>query len=98
MYKYICVSVGLQRVDHQSADLEWSSLPGHPPVPASPVMGYWYVNQPDMDVGGCVSVVQDGSYYYGGGWTMTNCHTPLPFVCEAQAGLKGNHTRKSYIS
>ena len=89
--------LGLTRRGHDSPDgtgssdlpAFWSNNPGHQQLPASLGEGYWSVNQPDLEDGNCVHVQQDGSYYYSGGWSMANCLTPLPFVCESRAGLQG---------
>lgn len=43
----------------------------------------WEDNQPDTGYGGCVHIKKDG---YG---TFDNCLRKLPFLCKAEAVLKG---------
>ena len=53
------------------------------------VIGHWMTDQPDAKCGLCVKVNKGADQSYL--WSMHWCGDKLPFVCQRQACLKGNH-------
>ena len=60
---------------------------------SSEAVGQWYPGHPDEMMGQCTSAItgdDSGNGQYP--WKLTWCETPLPFVCQRKACLKGECT------